>query len=177
MLVLVVVGGGGRGAGGGGGGNGVLNKRETYLSEFCAHEDEENQSQELARRLHLLPPVCVRVDQRSHMQIESLCVPPAQQSSPPASDVARSLGYFFVTIIITTIIIIITSLLSDPPQTCSGEMRLAESSLGIFQFISEPVLGASPLSALSSLAALIYRRGALCSASGLKARRRDPVPG
>lgn len=149
-----------------------LNKRETYLSEFCAHEDEENQSQELARRLHLLPPVCVRVDQRSHMQIESLCVPPAQQSSPPASDVARWLGYLFV-----TVIIIITSLLSDPPQTCSGEMRLAESSLGIFQFISEPVLGASPLSALSSLAALIYRRGALCSASGLKARRRDPVPG
>lgn len=168
MLVVVVVGGGGAG-----GGNGVLNKRETYLSEFCAHEDEENQSQELARRLHLLPPVCVRVDQRSHMQIESLCVPPAQQSSPPASVVARSLGYLFV----TSIIIIITSLLSDPPQTCSGEMRLAESSLGIFQFISEPVLGASPLSALSSLAALIYRRGALCSASGLKARRRDPVPG
>lgn len=53
-------------------------KRKTYLGEFCAHEDEENQSQELARRLHLLPPVCV--DQRSHMQIESLCVPP--HSSP-----------------------------------------------------------------------------------------------
>lgn len=39
------------------------------MGEFCAHEDEENQSEELARRLHLLPPVCV--DQRSHMQIES----------------------------------------------------------------------------------------------------------
>lgn len=57
------------------------------MGEFCAHEDEENQSEELARRLHLLPPVCV--DQRSHMQIESpWCVfcfffvafPPAQQS-------------------------------------------------------------------------------------------------
>lgn len=53
-------------------------KAKTYLGEFCAHEDEENQSQELARRLHLSPPVCV--DQRSHMQIESLCVPPAQHS-------------------------------------------------------------------------------------------------
>lgn len=53
-------------------------KKKTYLGEFCAHEDEENESQELARRLHLLPPVCV--DQRSHMQIESLCVPP--HSSP-----------------------------------------------------------------------------------------------
>lgn len=52
--------------------------KKTYLGEFCAHEDEENQSQELARRLHLLPPVCE--DQRSHMQIESLCVPP--HSSP-----------------------------------------------------------------------------------------------
>lgn len=42
-------------------------KKKTYLGEFCAHEDEENQSEELARRLHLLPPVCE--DQRSHMQI------------------------------------------------------------------------------------------------------------
>lgn len=39
------------------------------MGEFCAHEDEENQSQELARRLHLSPPVCA--DQRSHMQIGS----------------------------------------------------------------------------------------------------------
>lgn len=45
---------------------------QTYLGEFCAHEDEENQSQELARRLHLLPPVCARLDQRSHMQFGSL---------------------------------------------------------------------------------------------------------
>lgn len=66
----------------------ALNKK-TYLGEFCAHEDEENQSQELARRLHLLPPVCV--DQRSHMQIESLRVPPQQQSSPPR----LLLGFFF----------------------------------------------------------------------------------
>lgn len=58
-------------------------KKKTYLSEFCAHEDEENQSQELARRLHLLPPVCA--DQRSHMQIESLCVPPHSRSFPPGS--------------------------------------------------------------------------------------------
>lgn len=56
---------------------------KTYLGEFCAHEDEENQSQELARRLHLLPPVCV--DQRSHMQIESLCVPPHSSPLLPGS--------------------------------------------------------------------------------------------
>lgn len=65
---------------------------KTYLSEFCAHEDEENQSQELARRLHLLPPVFV--DQRSHMQIESLCVPP---HSSPLRLVTRSiLSLFFL---------------------------------------------------------------------------------
>lgn len=27
------------------------------MGEFCAHEDEEDEGQELARRLHLLPPV------------------------------------------------------------------------------------------------------------------------
>lgn len=69
-------------------------KAKTYLGEFCAHEDEENQSQELARRLHLSPPVCA--DQRSHMQIESLCVPPHSQSFPLGSLYALQAARFFI---------------------------------------------------------------------------------
>lgn len=37
---------------GGGGGGGGKSKSETYLSEFCAHQDEEAEGQELAGRLH-----------------------------------------------------------------------------------------------------------------------------
>ena len=38
---------------GGWGGGGRKSKRGTYLSEFCAHQDEEEEGEELACRLHV----------------------------------------------------------------------------------------------------------------------------
>lgn len=105
--------------------------KKTYLSEFCAHEDEENESQELARRLHLLPPVCA--DQRSHMQIQSPLRPPAQQSPPLGS---RCLDLLAVITITRT-----TGFLSSPS---AEEMRVSWNLLCAYW---SWLLAASPLSA------------------------------
>ena len=58
---------------------------ETYLGEICAHEDEEGESQELARRLHLLPPVCVDHAAVSHADRVPPSRPPARRSGPSSS--------------------------------------------------------------------------------------------
>lgn len=100
---------------------------KTYLSEFCAHEDEENQSQELARRLHLLPPVCV--DQRSHMQIESLCVPP---HSSPLLPARNSLDSFVVFFKVLFLLLLFPVYYLIPQQPSSRTMCFTESSLCIF---------------------------------------------
>lgn len=75
--------------------NGV---KKTYLGEFCAHEDEENQSQELARRLHLLPPVCGPAVSHAD-RVPSR--PPAQQSVPPGSLSALQVARFLKIIILS----------------------------------------------------------------------------
>lgn len=94
---------------------------KTYLSEFCAHEDEENESQELARRLHLLPPVCA--EQRSHMQVGSLCVHPARQSVPPGSVSLTLLVFLWL---------LLPSYYSIPQKPGSRKICLRESSVCIF---------------------------------------------
>lgn len=64
---------------------------QTYLGEFCAHQDEDDKTQDLARGLHLLPPVCGTY-QCSHMQIGSFASPARQSSPLPRSaEVARRL--------------------------------------------------------------------------------------
>lgn len=117
-------------------------QKKTYLSEFCAHEDEENESQELARRLHLLPPVCA--DQRSHMQIQSPMRPPAQQSPPLGS---RCLDLLAVITITRT-----TGFLSSPS---AAEMRVSVNLLCAYW---SWLLAASPLSAPRRRAYLSLRR-------------------
>lgn len=63
---------------------------QTYLGEFCAHQDEDDKTQDLARGLHLFPPGVW--NQRSHMQISPFASP-ARKSSPLSSLVAlRSLA-------------------------------------------------------------------------------------
>lgn len=109
--------------------------KKTYLSEFCAHEDEENESQELARRLHLLPPVCA--EQRSHMQVGSLCVHPARQSVPPGSVSLTLLVFVFF-------VIIIAKLLFDPSEA-QQQKDLSQGIVCVhIQFTSEAIFVASP---------------------------------
>lgn len=111
---------------------------ETYLGEFCAHEDEENQSQELARRLHLLPPVCgPAVSHADRVPLR----PPAQQSSPFC--VASGwISFFFKKYMCCFI----------RQQPRGRKICLTESFLCIFSSYREPVSGASlPLRVVAAL--------------------------
>lgn len=127
------------------------------MSEFCAHEDEENQSQELARRLHLLPPVCgPAVSHADRVPLR----PPAQQSFPPGS---LQLGRFFF---IITIIRITTSLLFDSLSNPVAERSVSRNRLRAYSVHIGAYLRC--LSPSLSVAALIYRRDGLCRASGFR---------
>lgn len=112
------------------------------MSEFCAHEDEENESQELARRLHLLPPVCA--DQRSHMQIQSPMRPTAQQSPP--------LGSRFLALLA---VITITRTTDFRSSSAAAEMRVSWNLLCAYW---SWFLAASPLSVPRRRSYLSLRR-------------------
>lgn len=65
---------------------GRRSKSETYLSEFCAHQDEKEEGQELACRLHVSHPALgtLHADRLRSSRRASLCRSPSA-SLPPRS--------------------------------------------------------------------------------------------